>query len=130
MHTGSCLCGAVKYRIDTPIHEVSHCHCSMCRKAHGAAFASFASVPRPAFHLIEGEDRIGRYASSESVTRTFCTQCGASLQFVDDRNDELGVAVGTLDTPLGQVPQEHIFVTSKADWYSIHDSYPQYSGDH
>jgi hypothetical protein len=63
MHTGSCLCGAVKYRIDTPIREVSHCHCSMCRKAHGAAFASYASVPRAAFHLLEGQDRIGRYPS-------------------------------------------------------------------
>ncbi|HCA63195.1 MAG TPA: GFA family protein, partial [Pseudomonas sp.] len=43
-HTGSCLCGVVRYRIDAPIDALTHCHCKMCRKAHGAAFATYASV--------------------------------------------------------------------------------------
>ena len=39
MIKGSCLCGTVQWRLDPPFGEMSHCHCSMCRKAHGAAFA-------------------------------------------------------------------------------------------
>ena len=125
-HTGSCLCGVVRYRIDAPINAVSHCHCKMCRKAHGAAFASYAGVPLDAFHLLSGKDQLGVYHSSEHVTRTFCIRCGSNLQFVDNREHELGVAVGTLDSPLPPPTQSHIYVGSKADWYEIADDLPQH----
>lgn len=129
MLEGSCLCGAVKYRIDHEVREVTHCHCSMCRKAHGAAFASYAGVPLEAFHLTEGADLVVRYPSSPGVTRTFCGCCGSTLQFIDERFGEIGVAAGTLDSPLGEVRQAHIFVDSRADWYRIQDDLPQHSGD-
>lgn len=128
-HTGSCLCGVVRYRIDAPINAVSHCHCKMCRKAHGAAFASYAGVPLDAFHLLSGKDQLGVYHSSEHVTRTFCIRCGSNLQFVDNREHELGVAVGTLDSPLLPPAQSHIYVGSKADWYEIADDLPQHPAD-
>lgn len=41
---GSCLCGGIKYRITGPLTGARNCHCSMCRKAQGAAFRSRASV--------------------------------------------------------------------------------------
>jgi hypothetical protein len=37
---GSCLCGAVTYEITGPFEYVGNCHCSICRKSHGAAFAN------------------------------------------------------------------------------------------
>ncbi|MFC3607044.1 GFA family protein [Stutzerimonas tarimensis] len=130
MHTGSCQCGAVKYRIDAPIESLTHCHCSMCRKVHGAAFATYASVPLEHFHLIEGKDQLGVYHSSPAVTRTFCKHCGSNLQFVDNHDHQsLGVAVGSLDSPLPAPPQSHIFVGSKADWYEIRDGLPQHDAD-
>jgi len=128
-YTGKCLCGVVRYRIDAPIEQVTHCHCSMCRKTHGAAFASYASVPLDAFHFMSGKDQLGVYHSSQHVTRTFCIRCGSNLQFVDNREHELGVVLGTLDTPLAVVPQSHIFVDSKASWYDIGDKLPQYEND-
>ncbi|MGZ0843339.1 GFA family protein, partial [Klebsiella pneumoniae subsp. pneumoniae] len=33
---------------DAPIESASHCHCSQCRKAHGAAFATYGKVRREA----------------------------------------------------------------------------------
>ena len=128
-HTGSCLCGVVRYRIDAPINELTQCHCKMRRNAHGAAFASYASVPLEAFHFLSGKDQLGVFHSSEHVTRTFCIRCGANLQFVDNREHELGVAAGTLDSPLPVPPQEHIFVGSKADWYEIRDGLPTHDED-
>ena len=128
-HTGSCLCGVVRYRIDAPIDALTHCHCKMCRKAHGAAFATYASVPLDAFHFMSGKDQLGVYHSSEHVTRTFCIRCGANLLFVDNREHEVGVAAGTLDSPLPAPPQSHIFVDSKAAWYEINDALPQHNGD-
>ncbi|TLX58175.1 GFA family protein [Stutzerimonas nosocomialis] len=126
MHTGSCLCGAVAYRIDAPIETLTHCHCSMCRKAHGTAFGTYATVPLEHFHLTRGKDQLGVYHSSEHVTRTFCRHCGANLQFVDNRDHSIGVAAGTLDSALSVVPQSHIYVGSKAPWYEIQDELPQH----
>lgn len=127
-YTGKCLCGVVRYRIDASINQLIHCHCSMCRKAHGAAFASYVSVPQEAFHFLSGKDQLGVYHSSEHVTRTFCIRCGSNLQFVNNRKHMVGIAAGTLDSPLPVQTQSHIFVASKADWYEIHDELPQHSG--
>ena len=46
---GSCLCGAIRYEIDGPLGAAGHCHCTMCRKAHGAAFGTYSRVKRDAF---------------------------------------------------------------------------------
>lgn len=53
MHKGSCLCGEVRYEIAGDIKYVRHCHCSMCRKAHGAAFGSYAKVPASWYRIEE-----------------------------------------------------------------------------
>ena len=37
---GSGLCGAVRFQLEGTPQFINHCHCSMCRKAHGAAFGS------------------------------------------------------------------------------------------
>jgi hypothetical protein len=44
MLRGSCLCGGVRYEISGALSKALNCHCSMCRKAHGAAFRSRARV--------------------------------------------------------------------------------------
>jgi hypothetical protein len=39
---GSCLCGVIKWQTGEAPRSVHHCHCSMCRKWTGAAFATLA----------------------------------------------------------------------------------------
>lgn len=130
MHKGSCLCGAVRYEITAPIKRITHCHCSMCRKAHGAAFGSYATVRNHEFRFTEGEAFVASYSSSPTVVRTFCKRCGATLQWYSKthRPDTVGIAVGTLDTSLEPLPQQHIFAASKASWYRIEDTLPQAPG--
>ncbi len=41
---GKCLCGKVRYEITGRLYNVSHCHCSMYRRHHGAAFTSMLVV--------------------------------------------------------------------------------------
>lgn len=127
MHKGSCLCGAVRYEIDAEIKRITHCHCSMCRKAHGAAFGSYGTVPRSGFRFIQGEDAVATYHSSSPVTRTFCRHCGSTLQWYSDaaHPEWMSIALGTLDTSLEQPKQKHIFAGSKASWYQINDGLPQ-----
>lgn len=126
MIQGSCLCGKVRYEIDGSLSRVSHCHCSQCRKAHGAAFGTYARVERADFKLLSGERDIVSYSSSPGVQRTFCGRCGSTLQFVrESRPESFSLALGTLDTDPGVRPQHHIFVGSKAPWYEIADQLPQ-----
>ena len=126
MLRGSCLCGAVRFEIRGPLGAMSHCHCSMCRKAHGAAFGTYARAKRRDFVLLSGADAVRGYRSSAKVTRTFCGTCGTTLQWItDDRPDEIDIAIGTLDDDPGVRPSLHIFTASKAPWYEIGDDLPR-----
>lgn len=64
MLRGSCLCGSVRYEVGGPVHDVHHCHCSMCRKAHGAAFSTFARLDAAAFRVVAGADQVRSSRSS------------------------------------------------------------------
>ena len=127
-HHGSCLCGAVKYRLSTELKAVTHCHCSQCRKGHGAAFATYASAPASALTITSGADSLQAYESSRGVTRQFCSRCGSSLFWTDSTgpfSEWVSIALGTLDTTLRVRKQKHVCVGSKADWYDINDPHPQ-----
>jgi hypothetical protein len=124
---GSCLCGGIGYEIDGEIGRVVNCHCSMCRKATGAAFRTRAKVPAAAFRWTRGEDLVSRYGSSTQEVRTFCRVCGATLPtFFRDRPDEIGLPLGTLDDDPGVRPSAHVWVDSKAPWWEITDALPQH----
>lgn len=125
---GSCLCGAVKYQLLSRPKALSHCHCSQCRKSHGAAFASYGSVLRSDLRIVQGAGSLQSYRSSESVLRQFCGQCGSSLFWSRDQGehaDWISIALGTLDTPFTADKQKHIQVAFKASWYEIQDNWPQ-----
>jgi hypothetical protein len=127
MVRGSCLCGAVRYEIAEPFEEMHHCHCSRCRKAHGAAFATFARTKRASLRFLAGEEKLRHFRSSPAVQRSFCGSCGSNLlgQF-DALPQAVWVAVGSLDDDPGMHPQAHIFVGSKASWHTITDELPQF----
>lgn len=128
MLRGSCLCGSVRYEIRGAVGRATHCHCSMCRKAHGAAFATYGRVERSDFALVSGAGDIASYGSSPGVTRTFCKRCGSNLQFISDkRPTTLSLALGTLDEDPQVQASLHIFVDSKAPWFPITDELPQHA---
>ncbi|WP_347905332.1 GFA family protein [Pseudomonas purpurea] len=122
LHHGSCLCGAVKYRVSTELKAVTHCHCRMCQKGHGAAFATYASAPRSAVSIITNAQALKGYESSEGVTRQFCSHCGSSLFWSDSKgpySEWISIALGTLDTALPALKQKHACIDSKACWYEL-----------
>ena len=97
VYQGSCLCAAVRYELLDEPKAVSHCHCSQCRKGHGAAFASYGSVPCSAFSLLSCAEDHKAYRSSESVLREFCRHCGSTLFWKCSQ----GEAAGWLCVALG-----------------------------
>jgi len=124
---GRCECGRVRYEVDGEIEDFSHCHCSQCRRLHGAAYATYADVSRARFRYVSGESDIKVYASSEFNDRVFCAVCGSNI-LVDSKQDPetLYISMGTVDGDPTCPPGYHIFVGSKAPWHEITDDLEQY----
>ena len=101
---GSCLCGSVRYDIDGPFEVMSHCQCSMCRRNHGAAFATFVSVPLSGFRWVAGESAISTFQSSNYGKRTFCSQCGSVTPVVEQETGVVFCPAGNFDAELGIRP--------------------------
>jgi hypothetical protein len=111
--TGGCVCGAVRYRLAAQPFDAEYCHCETCRRSAGAPVLAFASVPRDAFEVVQGELRTRR--SSDFGTRGFCPECGAQLTMqVDHQPDVMDFTLASLDTPEAVAPQFHLWV-SRAD---------------
>jgi hypothetical protein len=129
--TGSCLCGKVRYQADGELTAMHHCHCQRCRKHHGAAFVTDGLVPASGFRWLSGEEEVRGYgAPGWASTRFFCATCGSSLCTRDTRFPEFViVTAGTLDDDPGVRPGFHIFVASKAPWFTITDDLPQFAAD-
>ncbi len=130
MLRGSCLCGAIAYEVRTELGPVVCCHCTMCRKAQGTAFATNAPVPAEGFRFLRGEEVLASYPSSPGKWRCFCPRCGSPI--LSRRDDKPGVVrlrIGALDTKLAARPAAHIHVASKAEWFDILDGAPQYPGE-
>jgi len=127
MITGRCECNRVQYEADGEIIDFSHCHCSQCRRLHGAAFVTFAGVQRAGFRYVAGQSALNTYASSEHNDRVFCEVCGSNI-LVDAKSepDVLYLAMGTVDGNPDLPRGSHQYVGSKAPWYEITDDLPQH----
>lgn len=121
VYPGSCLCGAIRFELHGAPTDLAHCHCRMCQKAHGATFATYALVPHAAFRFTAGEERLVTYRSSDLASRTFCAQCGSSLQYLPDGHDTFGLAVAAFDRPLEPQPVREFCTESRIDWLARSD---------
>ena len=125
MNRGSCLCGAVQFEAG-PFDSMVHCHCSMCRKHHGAMFATFLTGGVDAFRWLDGEDTIGVYRSSDKGRRPFCRTCGSVAPTVLPEIGMSFIPAGNLEGDPGIRPTAHMFAASRAGWYPIADALPQH----
>lgn len=130
---GSCLCGGVRYEISGPLGPAGNCHCSMCRKQHGAAFRSRAGIDPAQFHWTKGEALVTFYESSPGTHRGFCSICGSPIvnrieptAVTGGGVTRMGVQLGSLDDDPDVRPSMHAFVADKAPWFTITDDLPQF----
>jgi hypothetical protein len=122
---GTCLCGSVRYEVNGGLADAGNCHCSMCRKAHGAAFATYASVDPTNFTWVSGEHLVSFYEASPGACRMFCSICGSTIGGAENGRIT-SVTLGTIEGDPGIQPRSHIFVGSMAPWYEISDDLPQF----
>ena len=131
VYAGQCLCGAIRYEVTQIRTQMAHCHCSMCRKFHGAAFGTYGVARVENFRWLEGVEFLKTYTASNGTQRKFCMQCGSSMIFVsaNDPGEVIDFTLGTLDSEIVLRPDAHIYTDSKADWHEIHDGLIQYPSE-
>ena len=123
---GSCLCGAVRFAIAPPTRFCVHCHCSMCRRNHGAAFVTWFGVPRAQFRVLEGASVLTRYRSSAHGWRSFCSRCGSSLFCeLDHDPDTVDVVLASMHGPIDRTPEAHVFFDARVGWVEVVDELPK-----
>lgn len=127
--SGGCACGAIHFEIDLPTRFCAHCHCSMCRRAHGAAFVTWVGVPNAQFRLLGGTEKLRRHASSSTARRSFCGECGSMLLIEGERwPGETHVARAAISGEIDRVPQAHVFWSDRVTWAALHDELPKLGG--
>jgi hypothetical protein len=105
---------------------MTHCHCSRCRKTHGAAFATYTMSRGDDFRLARGREGIVRYPSSANFHRPFCGRCGSVVPDGEPWRGLVAMPAGPLDDDPGARPLAHIFVASRAPWFEIRDALPRF----
>lgn len=117
---GSCFCGDVRFTVDWPSKWVAHCHCTMCRRAHGAAFVTWFGMENDRARIDDPAGALRWYESSPGAERGFCAQCGSSLFFRSGRwPGELHIALANLEGDADRAPMAHVFWETHVDWASI-----------
>ncbi len=126
---GECVCGAVRFEVSPPSRWCLHCHCTLCRKSHGAPFVTWFGVGKDQLRITQGESEIRWRDSSEHGRRAFCSACGTQLFFVSSRwPGQIDIVRALVDGPIDRAPSAHVYVSYKADWVDIDDGldcYPE-----
>jgi hypothetical protein len=120
VHTGACMCGAVKFEAHGTPKWVGYCHCQSCRKHTGAPMSAYAGYERDHVRFLTPKPRY--YSSSEGVRRGFCGECGSTLSYEGERwPTEIHFHIGAFDRPEDFPPTGHAFKEERLPWLHVDD---------
>ena len=120
---GGCQCGAIRYAFYAPLENAHACHCRMCQRAVGGAFALLAGGKKENFAWTKGEAAF--YESSNVAKRAYCRDCGTPLTFAYDMPEaRIYVTIGSLDAPEAAPILKQYGVESRLPWVQFCESAP------
>lgn len=124
LHSGSCLCGEVNYKLNSEILNVVNCHCNFCRSHSGTAFSTYAALPYTSFEITKGEDKLGSFQAGEGK-KHFCSVCGTPIFNLNNRYPgACMIYFGTLENAKVVAPMVNIWCESKLAWVDTVSSIP------
>jgi hypothetical protein len=120
--TGSCLCGAVRYRVSGEPVIARVCWCRHCQRiaSNGTVNAVF---PDTALEVTGATSEYERTADSgNKIRQRFCPRCGSQLFGASTgRPGVTVVRMGTLDDPSSLRPTINIWKKSAPVWACVDD---------
>ena len=126
-HSGSCLCGAVRFEIAGEFEQFYFCHCEYCRKDTGSAHGANLFSTSAKLRWISGEEQVRQFdLPGTRHSKGFCCVCGSALPKVQMNGKLLAVPAGSLNTPVRTKPTAHIYMSSRADWDQALEQVPAF----
>ena len=113
IHTGSCLCGGVAYRVTGPMRRVTACHCKQCQTWTGGG--PLLAI-RAKDVMVEGADNIRTYNASEWGERASCGICGSILYWTMKGKPPAFLALGLFEDQSDLRLTEEIFIDHRPAW--------------
>ena len=120
-----CLCGGLQFEVKDAFKYAFYCHCSLCRKRTGSAFASIAGIDIENLKVSHGT--LLKEGESHDGYRALCGTCFTPLFSVLMGRQRMHVNLGVLCDEPSCKPNHHIYVGSKASWHTITDDLPQFT---
>ena len=126
-YQGSCLCGGVQFSVEGFSEQAANCHCSMCRKFHGAAFGTLVGVC--SLTWLSGKSLLKEFTAANGTIRTFCMECGSSLGFrvKGTSFEEIELAIATFNSEIPVTIDAQIYTNDKANWCALQKDLPAFS---
>jgi hypothetical protein len=126
-HSGSCLCGNIKFEIQGNFENFFFCHCKSCRKDTGSVHAANLFSTTARLKWLKGEEKVKTYNHNNSGhIKSFCPNCSSALPNIQMDGKLLVVPAGSLDTKIDIIPTGHIYLNEKADWDQNLDKIPRF----
>jgi hypothetical protein len=120
---GGCACGNVRFRLKSTPLFVHACHCSLCQRQSGSAFALNAMIEAEHVVAVSGrvEEVLVPTASGKGQRVSRCPSCRVAVWSIYNGAGDLFrfARVGTLDEPNKCPPDIHIFTSSKQAWFAL-----------
>jgi len=127
MYQGSCLCGAISVELKGPIESIIHCHCSLCRKNSGTAYATNGFINAADFTVLDPQNKLTYFEFKKGKLRHFCAVCASPIYSSNTENPtKLRIRLGILDSDIEERPISHNFVSSRANWDNLDADLPRY----
>ena len=127
IRTGNCRCGDLQYRVTGVFGPVINCHCSFCRRIHGAPFATLAFVPASVFEWLPASGKSSQFKTPSGNVRHFCGLCSSPVANFATDVDLACVVMDSFAEEFQMGPWFHVNTESKSPWFQITDDLPQYS---
>lgn len=112
-----CLCGKIAFEFEPTDGVAMNCYCSICRRAHGADYATQLLSKKSSLRFVRGQALLTEYSASPHGVRAFCSCCGARLMnYAKKGGDYMSVALSAVTDDHAITPCANVQVASKAAW--------------
>ena len=117
--TGGCLCGEIRYIVDSAVERLVACYCHDCQRMTSAGGSVNAVIPASAFRLIMGQTKVftKKADSGNALHRHFCGNCGSWIYNPMGGDPEhVILKAGTFDRHEGMKIELNVWTRSRAPW--------------
>lgn len=126
-YTGGCLCGNIRYGMNSEPVFSGNCHCRTCQILSGSGYNpamiflenAVKITGQPKYHQLIAD-------SGKKVWRGFCPECGTqTFGKFESMPGMVGIGAGTLDDPAVYTPMLNFFVSSAQPWDVMDENIPK-----